>query len=116
MSWEDVSVSPRKLRRDLNESEKLEIIKSDEIPPNDYSAEAVAKSLLHVSSQNRVFTMSFIYSVSVPIYRIFSSSNFLYIELSLYRTFFISNFLYLELSLSRTFSISNFLCIELSLY
>ena len=72
MSWEDVSVSPRKLRRDLNESEKLEIIKSDEIPPNDYSAEAVAKSLLHVSSQNRVFTMSFIYSVSVPIYRIFS--------------------------------------------
>ena len=50
MSWEDVSVSPRKLRRDLNESEKLEIIQSDEIPPNDYSAEAVAKSLLHVSS------------------------------------------------------------------
>lgn len=62
MSWENVSVSPRKLKRDLNnlnnldnttvnDNEKLEIIQNDEIPPNDYSAEAVAKSLLLVSVQ-----------------------------------------------------------------
>jgi len=49
MSWENVSVSPRKLKKYIIESEKPEIIQTDEIPPNDFSAEAVAKSLLHVS-------------------------------------------------------------------
>ncbi|XP_066926119.1 run domain Beclin-1-interacting and cysteine-rich domain-containing protein-like [Clytia hemisphaerica] len=47
MSWENVSVSPRRLKREISESEKPEIIQSEEIPPNDFSAEAVAKSLLH---------------------------------------------------------------------
>lgn len=49
MSWENVSITPRRLKKELD-FEKPEIIRDEEIPPNDYSAEAVAKSLLQVSS------------------------------------------------------------------
>ena len=47
LSWENVSLTPRKLKKELD-IEKPEIIKDEEIPPNDFTAEAVAKSLLQV--------------------------------------------------------------------
>lgn len=95
MSWEDVSVLPRKIRRDLNESEKLEIIQSNEIPPNDYSAEAVAKSLLHVGSFY-VFTKSLFLrrfacsELCLCQTRVHLETKFC--SFFLFKTFFIANF------------------------